>query len=90
MLTHPAAQQIQQWPIERLVEYRRNPRKNDAAENQMKGKKNLKIGSQTEQTALHEDFSFAITQPGYVKPCGRTTGLVPHDLIEGGQFASII
>jgi hypothetical protein len=37
MLTHPAAQQIQQWPIERLVEYGRNPRKNDAALDRMCG-----------------------------------------------------
>src|SRR5277367_3195312 len=35
MLTHPTAQQIELWPIERLVEYSRNPRKNDAAVDRM-------------------------------------------------------
>jgi ParB-like chromosome segregation protein Spo0J len=30
-MTSPAAQQIENWPIERLVEYPRNPRKNDRA-----------------------------------------------------------
>src|SRR5271154_2566911 len=35
MLTHPTAQQIDLWPIERLVEYSRNPRKNDGAVDRM-------------------------------------------------------
>src|SRR5271154_2991898 len=35
MLTHPTAQQIELWPIERLVEYEKNPRKNDAAVDRM-------------------------------------------------------
>jgi hypothetical protein len=35
MLSHPTAQQIELWPIERLVEYPRNPRKNDAAVDRM-------------------------------------------------------
>jgi ParB-like chromosome segregation protein Spo0J len=35
MLTHPATQHIELWPIERLVEYPRNPRKNDAAVDRM-------------------------------------------------------
>jgi hypothetical protein len=29
MPTQAAAQQIENWPIERLIEYPRNPRKND-------------------------------------------------------------
>jgi ParB-like chromosome segregation protein Spo0J len=35
MLTNPAAQHIELWLIERLVEYPRNPRKNDAAVDRM-------------------------------------------------------
>ena len=35
MLTHSAAQGIELWPIERLVEYPRNPRKNDTAVERM-------------------------------------------------------
>jgi DNA modification methylase len=35
MLTPPMAQRIEHWPIERLVEYPRNPRRNDAAVDQM-------------------------------------------------------
>jgi ParB-like chromosome segregation protein Spo0J len=35
MLTHPAKQSIEIWPIERLVEYPRKPRKNDAAVDHM-------------------------------------------------------
>lgn len=31
MLAHPTTQHIELWPIERLVEYPRNPRKHDAA-----------------------------------------------------------
>jgi ParB-like chromosome segregation protein Spo0J len=31
----PTAQRIEMWPIERLVEYPRNPRKNDAAVDRM-------------------------------------------------------
>src|SRR5271156_6764404 len=37
MLTHPTAQQVELWPIERLVEYPRNPRKNDAVVDRMCG-----------------------------------------------------
>src|SRR5512137_924588 len=35
MLTQPASQQMELWAIERLVEYPRNPRKNDAAVDRM-------------------------------------------------------
>src|SRR6202789_4701427 len=35
MLTQPAAQSVELWPIERLVEYPRNPRKNDKAVDRM-------------------------------------------------------
>jgi hypothetical protein len=35
MLTQPTVQRIELWPIERLVEYPRNPRKNDAAVDRM-------------------------------------------------------
>ena len=35
MLTYPVAQDIEMWPIDRLVEYPRNPRKNDAAVDRM-------------------------------------------------------
>jgi hypothetical protein len=35
MLLSPVKQQIELWPIERLVEYARNPRKNDAAVDRM-------------------------------------------------------
>src|SRR2546430_17218103 len=35
MLTQPTSQQIELWPIERLVEYPRNPRKNDSAVDRM-------------------------------------------------------
>src|SRR5579864_5530829 len=35
MLTQAATQHIELWPIERLVEYPRNPRKNDAAVDRM-------------------------------------------------------
>jgi ParB-like chromosome segregation protein Spo0J len=35
MLTHPATQNIEFWPIERLHEYPRNPRKNDAGVDRM-------------------------------------------------------
>src|SRR6266849_5770927 len=35
MSAHPVAQQIETWRIERLVEYARNPRKNDAAVDRM-------------------------------------------------------
>jgi ParB-like chromosome segregation protein Spo0J len=34
-MTSPATQQIENWPIERLVEYPRNPRKNDKAVDRM-------------------------------------------------------
>jgi len=34
-VTHPATQNIELWPIERLREYPRNPRKNDAAVDRM-------------------------------------------------------
>jgi len=37
MLTHPATQHIELWLIERLVEYPRNPRKNDGAVDRMCG-----------------------------------------------------
>jgi hypothetical protein len=37
MPTRPMVQQIVLWPIERLTEYRRNPRKNDAALDRMCG-----------------------------------------------------
>jgi ParB-like chromosome segregation protein Spo0J len=33
--THPPKQDIEVWPIKRLVEYARNPRKNDAAVDRM-------------------------------------------------------
>ena len=35
MFPYPTAQSIKLWPIERLVEYTRNPRKNDAAIDRM-------------------------------------------------------
>ena len=35
MLTHPSLSRIEYWPILRLVEYARNPRKNDAAVDRM-------------------------------------------------------
>jgi DNA modification methylase len=35
MLSHPTGQQIENWPIERLVDYVRNPRKNDKAVDRM-------------------------------------------------------
>src|SRR5579862_499536 len=35
MLTHPATQRIEQWPIEKLVFYARNSRKNDSAVDRM-------------------------------------------------------
>jgi DNA modification methylase len=35
MLAQPLTQQIENWPIERLVEYPRNPRKNDKAVDRM-------------------------------------------------------
>jgi ParB-like chromosome segregation protein Spo0J len=35
MLTQPATQQVELWPIERQREYPRNPRKNDAAVDRM-------------------------------------------------------
>jgi len=37
MLTHPATQSIELWPIDRLIFYARNPRKNDAAVDRMCG-----------------------------------------------------
>jgi ParB-like chromosome segregation protein Spo0J len=37
MTSTPTAQNIELWPIERLVEYPRNPRKNDAAVDRMCG-----------------------------------------------------
>src|SRR6266550_4322701 len=35
MAACPTANQVELWPIERLVEYARNPRKNDAAVDRM-------------------------------------------------------
>jgi hypothetical protein len=35
MFTHSATQQIELWPIARLVEYSRNPRKNSSAVDRM-------------------------------------------------------
>ena len=35
MLTNPRTQHIELWPIERLVEYPRNPRQNDGAVDRM-------------------------------------------------------
>jgi ParB-like chromosome segregation protein Spo0J len=35
MLMHPPTQHIELWSIERLVEYPRNPRKNDSAVDRM-------------------------------------------------------
>ena len=55
----------------------------------VKGKNNLKIGTQIEQTALHEDFRFAITQAGYVDPITEP-GLVPYDLTEGGHYLRFV
>src|ERR1700721_465478 len=37
MISPPTAQGIELWPIERLVEYPRNPRKNDTAVDRMCG-----------------------------------------------------
>lgn len=37
MISSPIAQHIETWPIERLVEYPRNPRKNDSAVDRMCG-----------------------------------------------------
>jgi hypothetical protein len=37
MTSPPITQQTELWPIERLVEYPRNPRKNDAAVDRMCG-----------------------------------------------------
>src|SRR3954452_11854191 len=37
MITSPAATQVQTWPIEKLVFYARNPRKNDGAVDRMCG-----------------------------------------------------
>jgi ParB-like chromosome segregation protein Spo0J len=37
MTPAPVAQRIEYWPIERLIEYALNPRKNDAAVNRMCG-----------------------------------------------------
>jgi ParB-like chromosome segregation protein Spo0J len=35
MISSPVAQQTEYWPIERLREYARNPRKNDSAVDRM-------------------------------------------------------
>src|ERR1700752_769709 len=35
MLSQPVAQRIEYWPLDRLVFYARNPRKNDAAVDRM-------------------------------------------------------
>jgi len=35
MLTQPVAQRIEHWPIDKLVFYARNPRKNDAVVDRM-------------------------------------------------------
>jgi ParB-like chromosome segregation protein Spo0J len=35
MISGPAAQRVELWPIDRLVEYSRNPRKNDRAVDRM-------------------------------------------------------
>jgi len=37
MVPATVAQQVQQWPIDKLVFYARNPRKNDAAVDRMCG-----------------------------------------------------
>jgi len=55
----------------------------------VKGKNNFKTGIQIERTALHENFNFAITQPGFVDPV-ETPGLVPFDLTEGGHYLSFL
>lgn len=52
-------------------------------------KNNFKTGVQIERTALHEDFRFAITQPGFVDPAA-TPGLAPFDLTEGGSYLSFL
>jgi hypothetical protein len=37
MLAQPAAQRVEQWPIDKLILYARNPRKNDSAVDRMCG-----------------------------------------------------
>jgi hypothetical protein len=37
MITSPPSTEVQTWPIDRLVFYARNPRKNDAAVDRMCG-----------------------------------------------------
>jgi len=51
----------------------------------VKAANNFKTGVQIERTALHEDFRFAITQPGFIDPATQP-GLVPFDLTEGGHY----
>jgi hypothetical protein len=55
----------------------------------VKGKSNFKTGVQIERTAIHEDFDFAITQPGFVDPTTEP-GLVPFDLTEGGHYLTFL
>jgi len=55
----------------------------------VKGKNNFKSGVQLERTAIHENFNFAITQPGFVDPATQP-GLVPYDLTEGGHYLNFL
>ncbi len=46
----------------------------------VRGRHNIKIGTQLMQTRLHEQFSFGITDPNYPV----TTGLAPYNIASGG------
>ncbi|SPE41009.1 TonB-dependent receptor (fragment) [Candidatus Sulfopaludibacter sp. SbA3] len=52
----------------------------------MKGRHNIKIGTELKQTRLFEDFSMGITDPAFLADPTVAPGLVPYDLTRGGAL----
>ncbi len=50
-----------------------------------RGRHDVKIGTQIQQTRLIESFQFGITDPNYVDP-GAQPGILPYDLTRGGSL----
>ena len=52
----------------------------------VKGRHNLKVGTELKQTRLFEDFAMGITDPAFLADPSTAPGLVPYDLTRGGTL----
>ncbi len=52
----------------------------------VKGRHNLKVGTELKQTRLFEDFAMGITDPTFLADPNTAPGLVPYDLTRGGTL----